>query len=234
VAVILLVQLATGYSLHPNLPQPIPTAPLAAAPAKSKHANFARHVQCHPPPRSWIALAHGIPAGAARAGLDLQPNLPQIIPTSWFAIAAGLTALLPAFCCGGDSAGADRVAVAGAAAGALRDTAGFLSAGADRVAVVRSAAGALRDTAGFLSVTQSPLSSSFWPLGQVLAMHFPFDSTSVLAHSSGQTRDGAFRIALRKSVEGSSGARGSLADLMNFMIDCFTAGDVQLSSSFPS
>jgi len=62
-------------------------------------------------------------------------------------------------------------------------------------------------------------------------MHLPFDSTSVLAHSTGQIRDGALRIALRKSTDGSSGTRGRLAALTNLMIDCFTLDDVQSLSS---
>lgn len=102
-----------------------------------------------------------MPAGAARAGLDLQPNLPQIIPTSWFAIDSELTALLPDFRCGLGSAGTDRAAVVGAAAGATDFRCGAGSAGADRAAVVGAAVGALRTTGARLGATQSPASSSF-------------------------------------------------------------------------
>ena len=94
----------------------------------------------------------------------LHPYLPQEIPIP-AACASVAEAGADTRPCGAASVGADRDAVAGS------DTAG-------------------RDAVCSFAFSQSPSLSSVCPLGQVLAIHSPFDAVSVLAHSSGQTRDG--------------------------------------------
>src|ERR1051326_5346558 len=70
--------------------------------------------------------------------------------------------------------------------------------------------------------------------GAALAMHRPFDSTSFLRHSIGQTRVSWWRSVLRKVASGSPGVLARLAILANLASDCFVSDDFQSSSSLPA
>src|SRR5436853_7814321 len=70
--------------------------------------------------------------------------------------------------------------------------------------------------------------------GAALATHLPFDSTSFLPHSIGQTRVSWWRSVLRNTASGSPGVLAMLAILANLASDCFISDDFQSSSSLPA